>query len=162
MTMTNEERIQAVEKSIQEMIDIVKDLSEETIRWNPTPEEWSIMQITSHVAEAIPYWLEEIKKINEDPSVNWGRGLQHEGRLHAVSEEYLKSKTVEEVLNELEQVPAQVKDVVSTLTDEQLAVVAPANNPNFEGKPVQFIVDNLIVKHIEGHVGQVKRNLSKL
>lgn len=162
MASQNEARVQAVEKSIQEMIDIVKDLSEDTIRWNPTEEEWSIMQITSHVAEAIPFWIEEIKKINADSSVNWGRGLQHEGRLHAVSEDYLKTKTVDEVLAELEQVPAQVKELVLTLTDEQLATVAPANNPNFEGKPVQFIVDNLIVKHVEGHVGQIKRNLSKL
>lgn len=162
MVDQNQERIQAVEKGIQEIIDIVKDLSEEIIRWNPTPEEWSIMQITSHVAEAIPFWLEEIKKIKDNPSIEWGRDLQHEERLHAVSEAYLKDKTVQEVLDELNQVPEQVEAVVSTLTNDQLAVVAPAKNPNFEGKPVQFIIDNLIVKHIEGHVGQIKRNLSKL
>lgn len=162
MAKTNGDRVQAVEASIQEMVEIVKELSEDTIRWNPTPEEWSIMQITSHVVEAIPYWLEEINKINENPTGNWGRGLDHEGRLHAVSEDYLKTKSVDEVLEELEKVPEQVKAVVSPLTDEQLAVVAPANNPNFEGKEVQFIVDNLVVKHIEGHVGQIKRNLSKL
>lgn len=162
MTNTNERRVQAVENSIQEMIDIVKDLSEDTIRWNPTPEEWSIMQIASHVVEAIPFWLEEIKKINENPSNDWGRGLQHEGRLHAVSEQYLKNKSVDDVLKELEHVPIQVEEVVLPLTEEQLKVVAPAKNPNFEGKSVQFIVDNLVVKHVEGHVGQMKRNLSKL
>ena len=43
------------------MIGTVTRLSEETIRWKPSEEEWSIMQILCHVVEAVPYWLGEIE-----------------------------------------------------------------------------------------------------
>ena len=43
---------------------------------NPTEEEWSILQILSHVKEATPYWLNEIKRVLEQPGCEWGRGLQ--------------------------------------------------------------------------------------
>ena len=37
--------ITSVSESINRIIETVKGLSEETIRWNPSEEEWSIMQI---------------------------------------------------------------------------------------------------------------------
>src|SRR5690625_3571725 len=162
MTKKNDERLESVSNNIQEMNSIVRELDEETIKWNPTEEEWSIMQIIVHVGEAIPFWLEDIKGIQKDPTAKWGRGLTHEGRLYAVSDENIQNTTVDEAIIDLEKIPLLVKESLASLTDEQLQIVAPSKNPNFEGKPVQFIVDNLVVKHIEGHVGQIKRNLSKV
>lgn len=162
LTQIEVEKVQSVQSNIDEMIQIVRGLDEETIRWNPTEEEWSIMQIIVHVAEAIPFWLKEIEGIKKDPTATWGRGLSHEGRLYAVSEENIQNTTVDEALQDLKKVPASVKETVQSLSDEQYQLVAPCRNPNFEGKPVQFIVDNLIVKHVDGHLGQIKRNLSKL
>lgn len=156
------EKVQSVQNNIDEMIQIVRGLDEKTIRWNPTEEEWSIMQIIVHVAEAIPFWLKEIEGIKKDPTAKWGRGLSDEARLYTVSEENISNTTVDGAIRDLEKIPSLVEKSLDSLTDEQLKIVAPCHNPNFEGKPVQFIVDNLVVKHIEGHVGQIKRNLSKL
>lgn len=156
------EKIESVQSNVDEMISIVKELDEETIRWNPVEDEWSIMQIIVHVAEAIPFWLQEIEGIKKDPTAKWGRGLSHEGRLYAVSEENITNTTVDGAIKDLEEVPSSVKETIESLTEEQLQLVAPCHNPNFEGKPVQFIVDNLVVKHVDGHLGQIKRNLSKL
>ncbi len=58
MTKSN---ITSVNESIDRILDTVKGLSEETIRWNPTADEWSIMQIMAHIVEALPYWVDEIE-----------------------------------------------------------------------------------------------------
>lgn len=152
----------AVNETIKKMIECVQGLSEETVRWNPSKEEWSIMQIIAHVAEAIPYWLGEIEKIKENPSVQWGRGITDEVRVQSVSEENISSLSIESVLHELKAATEQTADVLNELTQEQLAIVAPCRNPRFDGKPVEFIISHLIVEHAEKHYGQIQRNLSKL
>lgn len=161
--MTNlAEEIQSVKDNIAEMISTVQKLDEDTIRWNPTEEEWSIIQIIAHVGEAIPFWLKEIESVQAVPTGKWGRDHFHAGRLMAVSEENITNLTVDQAIADLEKIPSLVEERLSSLTKEQLEIVAPTYNPNFEGKPVEFIVNNLVVKHIEGHLGQINRNLSKL
>lgn len=64
--MTKNVQIYAVESiydSINKIKTIVKSLPEEIIRWKPSKDEWSVMQIITHVAEAIPYWAKEISNI---------------------------------------------------------------------------------------------------
>ena len=56
------------------------------IRWNPSEEEWSILQILSHLVEAMPYWLGEVERVVAEPGSNWGRGLQDPARLAAVTD----------------------------------------------------------------------------
>ena len=77
--------ITSVSESIDRIIGTVKGLSEETIRWNPTEEEWSIMQIMAHIVEAVPYWLDEIDQLVQSPGKEWGRNHLQERRLDAVS-----------------------------------------------------------------------------
>lgn len=152
--------IQSIHTSLDEIIQIVNELAEETIRWNPTEEEWSIMQILSHLVEALPYWLNEIKQIIEAPGKEWGRGLTDPARLAAVSN--TEQLIVSNVLKDLEAVKSQVEEVLSSLTEEQLAIESPSRNPRFGTKPLSFIVDHLLVEHAAKHCGQIKRNLSKL
>lgn len=154
--------INKIKVDIDEMVAIVRDLDEVTIRWNPTADEWSIMQIIVHVAEAIPFWLDDIEAIKKSPHDKWGRDLKHEGRLFAVSEDNINNTTVEQAITDLEKIPTQVKETLENLSEEEAQIVAPCYNPNFDGKPVQFIIDKLVVNHVSGHLGQIKRNLSKL
>ena len=65
--------ITSVSESIDRIIETVKGLSEETIRRNPTEEEWSIMQIIAHIVEAVPYWLGEIDQLVAISWKEWGR-----------------------------------------------------------------------------------------
>ncbi|KKB35537.1 DinB family protein [Bacillus thermotolerans] len=153
--------IESVRVSIDQIVNLVKTLPEETIRWKPSEDEWSIMQIITHVAEAIPYWVQEIKNIQSRPEQSWGRGLKDEVRLRTVSEENVKSLSVDEVLNQLPSIPAVVEETLHSLTDSELAIKAPSRNPRFDGKPVEFIVNHLIVEHAEKHYNQIQRNLSK-
>ena len=57
MIKTVNESIQSIQKSLNEILSSTENLSEEVIRWNPSEEEWSILQILSHLVEGVPYWL---------------------------------------------------------------------------------------------------------
>ncbi|WP_413376563.1 DinB family protein [Alkalihalobacillus sp. 1P02AB] len=161
MARVNED-IQTINHLIDEIKETVNGLSEETIRWNPTVEEWSIMQILTHLEEALPYWCDEIEQLLEEPGKEWGRGLQHEGRLAAVAPDYVDSKLIEDVFNGLDKVKVRIETTLLKLNEETLAQEAPSRNPRFGTKPISFIVDHLLIEHTRKHLGQVNRNLSKV
>ncbi|WHY78571.1 DinB family protein [Neobacillus sp. WH10] len=153
--------IESLRESIGKIETLVMSLPEETIRWKPSEDEWSIMQIMTHIVEAIPYWGKEIKNIKSQPDQPWGRGLIDEVRLLAVSKENVTNLSVEIVVQQLHSIPPTVEKVLTTLTSEDLALKAPSRNPRFDGKPIEFIVNHLIVEHAEKHYSQMKRNVSK-
>ncbi|ARK29064.1 DinB family protein [Halalkalibacter krulwichiae] len=159
MTQSN---ITSVNESIDRIIETVNGLSEETIRWNPTEDEWSIMQIMAHIVEALPYWVNEIQLLVETPGREWGRNHLHEPRLEAVKPETVDAISVEKMVKDLEQVKETVRSGIEHLTSKQLAAVATSVNPNFGTKPMQFIIDHLIDQHVNKHEGQIQRNLSKV
>ncbi len=154
--------ITSVSESINRIIETVNGLSEETIRWNPSEEEWSIMQIMAHIVEAVPYWLDEINELVQSPGKEWGRNHLQQRRLDAVSQAAADATSVTEMLQKLENIKQQVKEGIENLTPEQLAAEAPSRNPNFGTKPLSFIIDHLIDQHVNKHEGQIQRNLSKV
>jgi fumarylpyruvate hydrolase len=50
---------------------------------------------------------------------------------------------------------------LSRLSDAALEVEAPSRNPKWGRKPAQFIVDHLLVGHVEKHVDQIRRNVTQ-
>jgi uncharacterized damage-inducible protein DinB len=120
------------------------------------------MQILCHLAEAVPYWLDEIEQLLEAPGKEWGRGLQQEARLEAVKKENVDSTTLSDVLSELQELKPRVEQTLSKLDAEKLAMEAPSRNPRFGTKPISFIIDHLLVEHAIKHFGQIERNLSKV
>ena len=153
--------VESIQTSIDQIVETVTGLSVETIRWNPSEEEWSIMQILSHLAEAIPYWLGEVKTVVDNPGSQWGRGLQDPARLAAVTD--TDRLSVEDVINQVKELKQQVETTLNPLDEESLAQENPHRNfAKFGNKPVSFIVDHFIDEHLSGHLGQIKRNLSKL
>lgn len=159
-TKTIQQSIESVQQSIDKMICTVLELSEETIRWKPSEDEWSIMQILCHVLEAVPYWLGEIAQIKAQPDELWGRNHLQEARLAAVTD--TDKRSVEDVLKELQSLKSQVEKELGTLNKDSLAIESTSRNQNFGTKPISFIVDHLIVEHVSKHYGQMERNLSKL
>ncbi|WP_138415966.1 DinB family protein [Aquibacillus sediminis] len=156
-----ESYIESIHKSLDEMIADVQGLSEDVIRWNPSEEEWSILQILSHVNEATVYWLDELETILDTPGSEWGRGLQDPDRLRAV--EAPENLNIDEVIKEVKGLKEQVRDRLSKVSDDRLTEENPHRNfKKFGNKPVSFLIEHFLVEHVEGHSGQIKRNLSKL
>src|SRR5579859_1689329 len=52
----------------------------------PVEGEWTIMQNLAHILEFMPYWAHEVEKLVAAPGQNFGRTMQHEGRLRAINE----------------------------------------------------------------------------
>jgi uncharacterized damage-inducible protein DinB len=159
-TKTIRQSIELLQQTVDKMIDTVSGLTGETIRKQPSEDEWSIMQILCHVTEAVPYWLGEIEQIKVKPEQLWGRNHLQEARLAAV--ENTDKRAVDDVILELTALKSQVENELGTLNKQQLAITAESRNPNFGTKPISFIVDHLIVEHVNKHYGQIERNLSKL
>ncbi|SNT35224.1 Uncharacterized damage-inducible protein DinB (forms a four-helix bundle) [Bacillus sp. OK838] len=153
--------IQSVQQSIDHILETAANLPEETIRLKPTEEEWSIMQILSHLAEAIPYWLGEVETVIAKPGAKWGRGLQDPARLAAVGD--IDKLDVDDVLKQVEELKYEVESRLGNLDEEALSKESPHRNfAKFGNKPVSYIVDHFIDEHVSGHYDQIKRNLSKI
>ncbi|MGE7854365.1 DinB family protein [Bacillus paramycoides] len=160
-TLKVKDSVKFVQQSLNQVIQKAEGLSDDVLRWNPTEEEWSVMQILCHLIEAVPYWLDEIEQLLENPGKEWGRGLQHEDRLAAVDKGKVDSTSLSDVLKKLEALKPQVEQTLNKLDEEKLAMEAPSRNPRFGTKPILFIVDHLLVEHTSKHLGQIERNLSK-
>ncbi|ASS93573.1 DinB family protein [Peribacillus simplex] len=153
--------IQSVQQSIDHILETAANLPEETIRFKPADDEWSIMQILSHLAEAIPYWLGELENVIAVPGSKWGRGLQDPARLAAVTD--TDKLAVDDVMKQVEELKYKVESSLGNLDEETLSKESPHRNfAKFGNKPVSYIVDHFIDEHVSGHYDQIKRNLSKI
>ena len=118
------------------------------------------MEVLVHVDEAIPYWLDEINKLLKQPGAEWGRGLQDEKRLAArcrgAAAVHLTTYCFACKPKE------QVASVLGRYHEEQLKREAPSRNPRFGTKPLSFIIDHLLVEHVNKHDQQIKRNLDAI
>ena len=50
---------------------------------------------------------------------------------------------------------------LSALSEADLQIEATSKNPRWGLKPAAFIVDDLIVHHVEKHLGQIRRNVAQ-
>lgn len=156
-----ENYIESITTSLDNIVSTVKNLSEEVIRWKPSEEEWSILQILSHVHEATGYWLGELETVLEKPGSEWGRTLQDPARLRAV--EQPESLNVNEVIHKVKGLKEEVAKRLGNVPDERLGEENPHRNfKKFGNKPISFLIEHFLVEHIEGHYGQIQRNLNKL
>lgn len=153
--------IQTINDSIDAIVKNIENVSEKDIRWNPSEEEWSILQIVSHLNEAVTYWLGEVERVLAEPGAKWGRGLQDADRLAAVDNP--DALNVVEEITVLKGLKQQVADRLGTVSEAQLEQENPHRNfEKFGNKPVSFIIDHFIEEHVEKHNVQVQRNLSKI
>lgn len=153
--------IESINKSLDNILKTVDDLSEDVIRWKPAEDQWSILQILSHVSESTVYWLGEMEMILSTPGSEWGRGLQNPERLAAVDTP--DQLNVDQVIQNVKGLKDEVSDRLGKVSDDRLAEENPHRNfKKFGNKSVSFLIEHFLVEHVEGHYGQIQRNLSKL
>jgi uncharacterized damage-inducible protein DinB len=122
----------------------------------PVENEWSIMQNLAHVVEIMPYWGNEIEKLVASPGQNFGRTMQHEGRLQAIREH--SSDTLEQVKAALPGSYARLQEVLDKLKDSDLELTGI--HSRFGEKPLDWFIEEFVTQHLINHVEQIKMCLA--
>lgn len=154
-----QESINAIRETSNSIIEMARKLPDEAIRWKPSVEGWSILEVLCHLEEAVPYWATEIRRVVANPGVEWGRGHRDEVRLAAVA--LAAQRTVGEVLTGVQKGAQAAVKILETLRDADLEIESPSRNPRFGIKPMSFVLDHLLVVHLSNHLGQMQRNFNQ-
>lgn len=157
-----EESSVKVKSVISQMVSILETTDPTLLYKKPSEEEWSVMQIANHVIEAVEFWIADLEALLIVPGAKWGRNHEHVRRLAAVEEKQVAAVSVEEAVLWLQSIVPMMMETFAKVETEDLEKTAPSYNPNFDGKPLSFLIDHLIVKHVEGHLGQMERHLAKV
>lgn len=156
------EKVEVFKQSIVDFIEVLEKTEESVLYVKPSENEWSGMQIVSHVLEAVDFWIVDLEALLIVPGAKWGRNHEHVRRLVAVDETVVSKLKKEDAINGLQSLVPRVEEALGKVQEADLAKTAPSYNPNFDGKPLSFLVDHLIVKHVAGHYGQLVRHLEKV
>jgi fumarylpyruvate hydrolase len=117
------------------------------------------MDVLCHVQECIPYWTAQTLLVVEHPDQTWGRDHTDRDRRAAVMD--TSARHAADVQRAIRDAAQSSADAVSRLTEAQLNVEAPSRNPRWGVKPAHFIVDDLLVGHVEKHIAQIARNVTQ-
>lgn len=151
-----------IQEDIEQMITVLNLADSDCLYKKPSIEEWSVLQIACHVVEAVEFWVADLEALLIVPGAKWGRNHEHVRRLAAVEESVVASISKEQAIEKLKMLIPLVKESLSKVKEEDLSKAAPSYNPNFDGKPLTFLINHLIVLHVESHLGQMKRHLEKV
>lgn len=153
------EAVSTLCRQIDQIVETTESLPHERVDWKPSDEAWSIMEVLCHVEEAVPYWVDEIQRVVQTPGTEWGRGLQDEARLAAVAA--AGQRRIEDVVAGIRNTKQDVESKLGALKEQDLELTAPSRNPRFGTKPMTFVIDHLLIEHLEKHLGQIQRNLEQ-
>jgi hypothetical protein len=163
--MTNgvlNEKLDLFKQSIDDITVVLNNTDEAALYVKPSETEWSAIQIVSHILEAVEFWVEDLEALLVVPGAKWGRNHEHVHRLAAVDENVVSRIKKEDAIVALQNLVPKVAAALEKVSEEDLVKTAPSYNPNFDGKPLSFLVDHLIIKHVTGHYGQLVRHLEKI
>jgi uncharacterized damage-inducible protein DinB len=137
----------------------VRRLPAELITWSPAAGVWSVMDNLCHIREFIPFWTGETLRIVRRPAEAWGRDHTDAARVAAVAD--TAGYALDEVIADIRRAARESADVLMDLTDADLAVEATSVNPRWGRKPASFVLDHLLVQHVEKHLGQIRRTVAQ-
>ncbi|MFJ5716011.1 DinB family protein [Neobacillus sp. NPDC093127] len=156
------EKLEVFKTTINDIVALLKNTEEGALNIKPSEKEWSAMQIVSHILEAVDFWVADLEALLVVPGAKWGRNHEHVRRLAAVNENVVSRLNKDDAITALQNLVPKVKAVLGKVKEEDLVKTAPSYNPNFDGKPLSFLVNHLIVQHVVGHYGQLVRHLEKI
>jgi len=158
-TMTPQQSADRIKDVVDEILDEVHRLPGDLITWKPADDVWSVLEILCHIDEFVPFWTDEAVSIVRDPSRKWGRDHTDTRRLEAV-----KAAPARELRDVERSIRTGVSDAsakLAALRETDLQITAMSHNPRWGTKPAAFVVDDLLVHHVEKHLGQIRRNVAQ-
>ncbi len=152
----------SVHNSYAELVRLVEGpltaLDAEKLYVSPTVNEWTIMQNLSHTVEFMSYWANEIEKLVASPGQNFGRTMQHEGRIRAINEHGRDNLT--QIKEALPGSFAHLERVLGSLKDSDLELTG--RHIKFGEKSLDWFITEFVTQHLSDHVDQIKACLAKV
>lgn len=118
----------------------------------PSENEWTIMQNLAHIVEFMPYWANEVELLVAEPGRNFGRTMQHEGRLRGISEHELD--TLPQIQAALPGSYARLEQVLSNLNGSELTLTG--HHVKFGNQALTWFIEEFITRHLSNHVEQIQ------
>jgi uncharacterized damage-inducible protein DinB len=146
-------------KTTDEILAEVERLPAELIHWVPGDGVWTVMDNLCHIREFVPFWTGQTLRIVRHSAEPWGRHHTDTARLAAVTN--TAANRLEAVVADIREEVRRSAETLRTLSDEDLAVEATSKNPRWGRKPASFVVEDLLVHHVEKHQGQIRRNVAQ-
>lgn len=131
-------------------------LDEATLYQVPAENEWTLMQSLAHLVELMPYWADEIAKLVEQPGQNFGRTMEHEGRLSAIREH--GTDKLAQIKAALPGSYTRLEEVLRNLSDSQLELTA--HHSKFKERTLEWFVAEFVTNHLDNHLKQLKTALA--
>ncbi len=156
--MTAEERIQRLERSVNELVQEIERLPAEVLYRAPSPGEWPVMSTLAHLAELLPYWAHQAQGIVSQPGKPFGRTHDDADRVGAVEEHGRDSLDV--AVNRIRASLQECVSVLSALPSEAWA--SAGQHPTRGMMTIEQLVDAFLVSHAEEHATQTQATLETL
>ena len=122
----------------------------------PTEHEWTIMESLAHLVEFMPYWADEVAQLVAQPGQNFGRTMQHEGRLAALREH--GHDTLAQARAALPGSYAHLDEVLSNLRDSDLQLTG--RHVKFGEHTLEWFIGEFVTEHLHNHVMQLRECLA--
>ena len=142
-----------------EIIAEVRRMPSALITWVPGEGVWSVMDNLCHIREFIPFWTRAVRHITATPAERWGRDLTDAARLASVTN--TAGNDVNAVLHDIDAAVNASATTLAGFSDSDLAIEATSSNPRWGVKPASFVVEHLIIQHMDKHLGQIRRNVAQ-
>lgn len=159
-TVMNADELAArLEAAADALLTEVASLPSDLIVWKPADDVWSVMEILCHVAEFVPYWTGQTLQIVQQPDEPWGRTHADMARLEAVQQ--AGSRSLSEVAEAIRDGVQKSAAALRALNESDLSIEATSRNLRWAHQPASFIVEHLLIEHVEKHWSQVQRNVQQ-
>ena len=145
--------------TVDEILAEVERLPDVLITWVPGEGVWTVMDNLCHIREFIPFWTAETLRIVRRPDEQWGRDHTDTARLAAVTN--TNANSLRDVTADIHRASRESAAILAGLSDAELAVEATSKNPKWGLKPASFVIEHLLVLHVEKHLGQIRRNVGQ-
>jgi len=156
--VTAEERIQRLERSVNQLLQQIERLPAEVLYRAPSPGEWPVMSTLAHVAELLPYWAHQAEAVASHPGQPFGRTVEDADRISAVEQHAHDSLDLA-----VNRIRASLQECVSVLGALPADAWSSAGQHPARGRmTIAELVDAFLVSHAEDHCAQTQATLSTL
>jgi hypothetical protein len=117
-----------------------------------TGERWDRRQVLAHVAEMLPYWVEQVELVAAGDQVPFGRLTSNPERIAAIERD--RREDPSRLLDRVDEGLGAVLVLLDRLDDDALA--HSGRHQVLGEMTVAAIVDRFLVDHLEEHADQLE------